>query len=60
MLEVGLPDFPGAKRPLFIDSLELTAVHEPFGNVEAHVVIIGLFALNAEEPGTIRDVRNSD
>jgi hypothetical protein len=70
ILEVGLPDFPGEKRPLFIDSLELTAVQEPLGNVEAHVVIIGLFALNSEteaeteteteSPRTARNVRNSD
>jgi len=48
--------------------LELTAVQEPLGNVEAHVVIIGLFALNSEteteteteSPRTSRNVRNSD
>jgi hypothetical protein len=60
MQEVGLPDFPGEKRPLFIDSLELTAVQEPLGNVEAHVVIIGLFALNTEGPEASRNIRNSD
>lgn len=64
ILEVGLPDFPGEKRPLFIDSLELIAVQEPLGNVEAHVVIIGLFVLNAEteaeSPRTSQSVRNSD
>lgn len=60
LLDVGLPDFPGEKRPLFIDSLELTAVQEPLGNVEAHVLIIGLFSLNADVPETIQDVRNSD
>ncbi len=45
-LEAGLADLPGIKMALFVDSLEIHALKDPLGDIEARVVIIGLYTLN--------------
>lgn len=45
--EAEFDDLPAMKKPLFLDSLEMHALKDPLGNVEARVVVIGLYALNS-------------
>lgn len=47
MREAEFNELPAMKKPMFLDSLEVHALREPLGNVEARVVIIGLYALNS-------------